>query len=165
MSRALGVDYGARRVGLSLSDEGRLIAQPFQTLPNKGDLSAVARELVALAEAQEVTQLVVGWPLRLNGKEGLQTRRVERFIEAIERELERVARPTPIELWDERLSTTAAERALIEGGVGRRARRDVVDQVAASVILQAWLDAQRAQINHRQTTNTDTSADNSGSAR
>jgi putative Holliday junction resolvase len=145
MSRALGVDFGARRVGLSLSDEGRLIAQPFQTLPNRGDFAAVARELVALAEAQEVTQLVVGWPLRLNGKEGLQTRRVERFVEAIERELERVERPTPVALWDERLSTTAAERALIEGGVGRRARREVVDQVAASVILQGWLDAQRAQ--------------------
>ena len=138
--RALGIDFGQRRVGLALSDATRLIAQPFKTLHNTGDISKVVRELCELIEANEVTQLVVGWPLRLNGKEGLQTRRVGRFIESIQ-----AINATPIATWDERLSTVAAERALIEGRLERRARRDVVDQVAASLILQSWLDAQRSQ--------------------
>ena len=138
--RALGVDFGQRRVGLALSDATRLIAQPFKTLNNTGDISKLVRELCELIELNEVTQLVVGWPLRLNGKEGLQTRRVGRFIESIQ-----AVNATPIATWDERLSTVAAERALIEGRLERRARRDVVDQVAASLILQSWLDAQRNQ--------------------
>lgn len=139
MSRALGVDYGQRRVGLALSDRDRLIAQALETLPNQGELSALIDALCVVIEREEVSQLVVGWPLRLNGKEGLQTRKVARFIEALSA---RVA--LPVCRWDERLSTSSAERALIEGGVGRAGRKEHVDQLAACFILQGWLDAQRS---------------------
>ena len=139
MSRALGVDYGQRRVGLALSDRDRLIAQAHETLPNRGDLSALVEGLCAVIEREEVGHVVVGWPLRLNGKEGLQTRKVARLIEALS------ARTTvPISRWDERLSTASAERSLIEGRVSREGRRSHVDQLAACFILQGWLDAQRS---------------------
>ena len=138
MSRALGVDYGQRRVGLALSDRERLIAQTYATLPNRGALGAVVEALCQVIKREEVGQVVVGWPLRLNGKEGLQTRKVAQLIEALSARTD-----VPIARWDERLSTVSAERALIEGGVGRDARKRKVDQVAACFILQGWLDAQR----------------------
>ena len=81
---------------------------------------------------------MVGWPLRLNGREGIQTRRVSRFIDVL-----RTQSPCEIETWDERLSTRAAERVLVEGRVSRKGRKAVVDQVAAAIILQGWLDAQQ----------------------
>ena len=139
MSRALGIDYGQRRVGLALSDPERLIAQAYRTLPHRGDLTPVIQALCELIEREEVGHVVVGWPLRLNGKEGIQTRKVARFIELLSAQC-----PVEISRWDERLSTVAAERSLIEGRVSREGRKQVVDQVAASLILQAWLDAQRA---------------------
>lgn len=139
MSRALGLDLGERRVGLALSDPSRLIAQPYKTLHHSGDFKALAREIGRLVTEEGVTQLVVGWPLRLNGQEGIQTRRVARFIEGLRPQVS-----APIARWDERLTTVAAERALIEGDVRRSDRKAVVDQVAASLILQGWLDAQRA---------------------
>lgn len=141
MSRALGVDLGERRVGLALSDPQRLIAQPYKTLHHSGDLKAVSRELARIVAEQGVTQLVVGWPLRLNGQEGLQTRRVARFVEGL-----LLCVSAPVARWDERLTTVAAERALLEGDVRRADRKAVVDQVAASLILQGWLDAQRAAL-------------------
>ena len=82
--------------------------------------------------------MVVGWPLRLNGKEGIQTRKVAKLIEALSAQTE-----VPITRWDERLSTVSAERALLEGGLRRDARKQKVDQVAACFILQGWLDARR----------------------
>ncbi len=139
MTRALGLDLGERRVGLALSDPGRLIAQPYKTLHHSGDFKALSREVARLVAEEGVTQLVVGWPLRLNGQEGIQTRRVARFIEGLRSHVS-----APIACWDERLTTVAAERALIEGDVRRADRKAVVDQVAASLILQGWLDAQRA---------------------
>ena len=134
--RALGIDVGKERIGLALSDPQRLIAQAWQTLyVQKRSLNKIAIEIIDLCKQEEITTLVFGWPLRLNGKEGIQTRHVQRLIDRI----------TPISdleihRWDERLSTVAAERVLIEGSVGRKQRKAVVDQVAACIILQAWLD-------------------------
>ena len=139
--RALGVDYGARRVGLALSDERRVIARALQTLERRrGADEQLYREITALITRHEVTHIVVGWPLRLNGREGIQTQKVARFIEAL-------SEHTSIEIsrWDERLTTTSAERALREGGVRGAQRRAKVDQVAAAVILQSWLDACSSQ--------------------
>lgn len=138
MSRALGVDYGQRRIGLALSDRDRLIAQAYHTLPHRGDFLPVIKDLCRIIDQEEVGQIVLGWPLRLNGKEGLQTRKVSRFMEALSTHIS-----VPIAQWDERLSTTAAERSLIEAHVGRTHRKEHVDQVAACFILQGWLDAQR----------------------
>ncbi len=137
--RVLGVDYGERRIGVALSDERHIFAQALTTLQRRrgGDESA-AEQIKTLVTEHSVTQIVIGWPLRLNGKEGIQTQKVGRFIECLQ----------PLGLiihkWDERLSTVSAERALRDSGVKGSSRRAVIDQVAAAVILQAWLDAQSA---------------------
>lgn len=137
MGRALGIDYGERRVGVALSDEGRVFAQALKTIPrSRQDEVSLLQELKRLIEEHEVTLIVIGWPLRLNGKEGIQTQKVARFINVIE------PLGLPIERWDERLTTHSAERSLREGGVRGASQRQVVDQVAAAIILQAWLDAQ-----------------------
>ncbi|MDH5675751.1 MAG: Holliday junction resolvase RuvX [Myxococcales bacterium] len=135
--RALGVDPGARRVGLALSDEDRILASPHSTLEVGGLEDAVQRVVAAAAELEAGT-LVVGLPLRLDGSEGQSAFRVRRFAAA-------VAERSGLEvvLWDERLSSAAAERALREGGVSGRRRRGLTDRVAAALLLQSYLDAQR----------------------
>ena len=142
MNRVLGVDYGSRRVGVALSDPTRMFAQALETLSNSPqDPRGVIRAIEALIITHEVDCVVVGWPLRLNGKEGIQTRKVDRFIQTLSRVID-----LPIHRWDERLTTTAAERVLIEGKVGRERRKSVIDQVAATLILQGWLDFEHAQL-------------------
>ena len=136
--RVMGIDYGDRRVGLAISDEGRMIAQALTTLQRQRGLDQVLMSKIAsLLCEHDVTQIVVGWPLRLNGREGIQTQKVDRFII----ELKKVT-SLPVCRWDERLTTTSAERVLREGGIRGKRRRDKIDQVAAALILQSWLDAE-----------------------
>ena len=93
----------------------------------------MVEQIERLIHEYDVTLIVIGWPLRLNGREGIQTQKVARFMTRLA--------PTglPIERWDERLTTHSAERTLREGGVKGKSRREVVDQVAAAIILQAGL--------------------------
>lgn len=143
LGRVMGIDYGDRRVGLALSDERRLIAQTLTTIQRtRGKDQDVARAIALLLHEHEVQHIVVGWPLRLNGREGIQTQKVERFIQHLSQ-----VTSLPVCRWDERLTTTSAERALREGGVKGQRRRDKVDQVAAALILQGWLDAESVQPN------------------
>ena len=139
--RALGLDVGTKTIGVALSDALGLCAHPKLVLRRQGDhkdLSALAE----LARAEEVTVVVVGWPLSLDGKAGPRARRGAAFSEAL-RELLPVG--TRVELWDERFSTAQAERVLIDGGVSRARRKEVIDKQAAALILQGWLDRQRAR--------------------
>lgn len=135
MSRVMGLDVGDKTIGVAVSDETRLIAQGVTTIRRTG-LKRDLEELSRLVEEHEVDHIVVGWPLRMNGKVGIQARKVGKVADAIEARLE-----IPVEKWDERLSTVAAERALLEGNVRRAQRKAVVDKVAATLILQGWLDA------------------------
>ena len=139
-SRVLGIDYGEKRVGLAISDPARIFAQTLSTVARKhnGDV-AVANTIKALIKQHQVTEVVIGWPLRLNGREGIQTQKVARFIECFD-EID-----LPIHKWDERLSTTSADRVLSQAGVKGAARREKVDQLAAVIILQAWLDTQSSK--------------------
>lgn len=133
--RVLALDVGDRRIGVALSDATCVVAQPLTTLHRKSpnaDLDALA----ALVGEHDVATIVVGWPLRLDGRPTAQTRKVERFTAALEQRTGLTA-----ERWDERLSTVAAERALLEGNVRRAQRKQVVDKVAATLILQGFLDA------------------------
>lgn len=141
LGRVMGIDYGDRRVGLALSDEHRLIAQTLTTLQRdrRGDVE-VALAIASLLAEHDVRHIVVGWPLRLNGREGIQTQKVERFIAQL---VDHTS--LPISRWDERLTTHSAERALREGGVKGKQRRAKVDQVAAALILQSWLEAESAK--------------------
>lgn len=132
--RVLGVDVGTVRVGLALSDPGRMVASPFDTVPAGEDLPA---RLAAVARAEACDTVVVGLPRALSGRETDSTRLATRLAEALRTE------GLHVELWDERLSSAEAEAALLRGGRRRAQRRSERDRVAAALILQGWLDAQR----------------------
>jgi putative Holliday junction resolvase len=142
--RALGMDVGSRTIGLALSDTGRMLATAWETISRKGQ-KADAQDVIDRAQDQDVNQFVIGWPLELDGSVGHRARRVQSFVDAVEAELAARELEITIELWDERFSTAAAERALIEGDVSRAKRKKKIDAVAAQMILQGWLDARAAR--------------------
>jgi len=135
--RWLGLDVGTKTIGVALSDEEGVVAMPLRTLTRHGgqrDLDAVA----GLLSETGAGALVVGLPLDLEGGEGDAARRARALGERLEAHLR-----CPVSYWDERFSTAQAERALLEGGVSRKRRRRVVDQLAATIILQSYLDHSR----------------------
>jgi putative Holliday junction resolvase len=132
--RTLGVDFGDRRIGLALSDPLGLAARPLMTL----ERSTWARDLGAIREIvtrHEVRRIVVGLPLDMDGTRGRRARLTESFMDRL-----RAATGLPVIPWDERLTTVQAERVLVDGDVRRARRRQVIDQVAAVILLQSWLD-------------------------
>ena len=129
------LDVGDRRIGVAMSDELRMTAQGVDVVKRTtldADLEALRDCLAPFAPST----LVIGLPRNMNGTEGPQAEKVRRFAAAVEQALE-----IPIVFWDERLSTVAAERVLIEGNVRRNKRKQVIDKVAAVVILQGYLDS------------------------
>ncbi len=137
--RVLAVDWGGKRFGLALSDPTRLIAQPLVTLTRRANHRAPVTDIVALIARHEVTQVVVGLPLDLEGAEGEAAREARALGEAVARRS-----GVLVTYWDERLSTAAALRSARAAGVRDRDSRGRIDQMAAVAILQGWLDAQRA---------------------
>lgn len=137
--RALGLDVGSKTIGVAISDELGFAAYPVDTLARRGTTADTAA-IVALVAEREVAHVVVGWPLELSGMVGPRAKRVAVLIDAL-----RAALPEAVEIhqWDERFSTVAVERVLIEADVSRRRRKEVVDQQAAAYILQGWLDGRR----------------------
>ena len=132
----LGLDLGQARIGVAVSDPARRVALPLGTVRTGApqDLKAIG----ALIREQEVAIIVVGHPRSLSGSSGEAAAHAERFAATL-----RETFGLPVELQDERLSTVEAERRLREAGVRGRARREVVDRSAATVILQAYLDRSR----------------------
>jgi putative Holliday junction resolvase len=134
--RILGLDYGSRRIGVAICDELGMTAQGVATIARKNreaDLGAIGD----LVRRHGVEQIVIGYPLRLDGSEGIQCEKINRFIRRLEARLS-----LPVIRWDETLSTKEAEELLRQGGVHWEKRREIVDRVAASIILQGYLDAQ-----------------------
>lgn len=138
--RVLALDVGSRRLGVAMSDPTGTVASPLVTLVRRGPVEDAA-VLARLAAEHAAGTLVVGLPRTLRGTEGPAAKSVRAYVEELRDHLPGLR----IELADERLSTVAAERALVAGGVRRGDRRAVVDQVAASLFLQAWLDAARGR--------------------
>lgn len=134
--RILGIDYGQKRIGIALSDETGTVAQGLEYIPGGSD-AAVCQTVVKFAETRQAGKIVVGVPIRMNNTSSAQTERTLRFITALQ-----AATSIPIERWDERFTSVQAERALIEGGVRRRDRREKIDKIAAQLMLQSYLDAQ-----------------------
>jgi putative Holliday junction resolvase len=135
--RILCLDYGEKRIGVAVSDELEITARGVATISRKGlkrDLEMIA-DMIGTCEAEKI---VVGYPLRLDGTAGIQCEKVDRFIQALGRRF-----PLPVERWDETLSTREAEEILSENLVGRKKRKQVVDRLAASIILLSYLEAQR----------------------
>ncbi len=138
MGRILGVDYGERRTGVAISDAGRTIAFPREILECPR-LEQAAAAVARLAAAEQVAEIVVGYPLNMDGSRGPRAARTDQFLAELAK---RTA--VPLRKWDERLSTKIAEAVLIEAGTRRGKRRQVVDKLAAQVILQGYLDATAA---------------------
>lgn len=134
--RVLGLDLGERRIGVAVSDSTGTIASPFDVIERRGDRAAEHATIAAAVADTDAAIVVVGLPRSMSGRDGPAAKSVRAEVAELGARL-----AVPVELWDERLSTVTANRALIEGRVRRRARRDSVDKVAAAVILQSWLDA------------------------
>lgn len=136
--RLLGLDLGTKTIGVALSDVTRTIASPCETIA-RSKFKADAARLMEIAAEQDAGGLVLGLPRNLDGSEGPRAQATRAFA----RNFNRIS-PLPILLWDERWSTLAAERMLIEADRSRKRRAEVVDKVAATIILQAALDRMRA---------------------
>jgi putative Holliday junction resolvase len=137
--RIMALDIGGRRIGVALSDPGRVLASPLTTLRAEPRAAAIAR-IAALAAQHEVAAIVVGLPLTLTGEVGPQAQIVQTFAD----ELRQVV-AVPVHLFDERLTSVAAERMMIELGIKPDRRKERIDEVAAAIILQDFLDAQRGR--------------------
>lgn len=133
----LGIDVGTVRVGVARSDPSGLLATPVETVRRgKGDLARIA----AIAGEHEAIEVVVGLPTSLSGREGAAAAAAREFAARLAARLA----PLPVRLYDERLTTVTAQQRLRAGGVRAKEQREVVDQMAAVVLLQAALDAERA---------------------
>ncbi len=129
-----GLDFGSHTIGVAVSDGFRRVASPLETIRRK-KFKADAEALLSLCKGRDVAGLILGLPLNMDGSEGPRCQSTRAFA----RNLEGVT-DLPITFWDERLSTVAAERALLEADTSRRRRAEVIDHVAASFILQGALD-------------------------
>jgi putative Holliday junction resolvase len=139
MLRALGIDHGEARLGLALSDELGMLAHPLETLALKDVADPVAR-IADIVVREKVGTIVLGLPRNMDGSYGPAAEKVRAFAEKL-----RAACACEVKLWDERLTTVAAQRSLHEAGRNVKQSRAVIDQVAAQLILQGWLDAQAMQ--------------------
>lgn len=129
-----GLDLGDKTIGVALSDLRRSVATPVEVI-RREKFTADAGRLLALLTARGAAGIILGLPLNMDGSEGPRVQATRAFA----RNLERLT-PLPITFWDERLSTVAAERALLEADTSRKGRKEVIDKVAASYILQGALD-------------------------
>ena len=135
--RIMGLDIGDKTIGVAVSDLMGLTAQGVTTIKRAGKKKDIEAIKQIIAEKQ-VNKIVSGLPKNMNGTVGPQGEKVQKFCELLKEETN-----LPIEFWDERLSTVAAERSLIEGNVRRENRKKVIDMLAAVIILQGYLDLKR----------------------
>jgi putative Holliday junction resolvase len=135
--RAMGIDLGSKRIGVAVSDRSGTIATPYEVVLRTGDVARDHRRLADLVADTEAERVVVGLPYSLDGSIGPAARTVLAEVE----QLAVAFGDVPVETFDERLTTVTAHQLLAEQGVGSKKRREVVDQVAAAVLLQTWLES------------------------
>ncbi|MBA2435330.1 MAG: Holliday junction resolvase RuvX [Chthoniobacterales bacterium] len=135
MKRIMGIDYGRARIGVALSDELQMLAHPTETIAVAKVADPVGR-IAALVAEKNVELIVVGLPRHMNGSVGASAEEASGFAEKLRTEI-----ACPVRTWDERLSTVAAQRALREAGKSVRESRGYIDQVAAQMLLQSYLDS------------------------
>jgi putative Holliday junction resolvase len=133
--RILGLDVGSKRIGLAISDPLGITAQGLETLHRQNKRFDFA-QLEQVIRQHRVAEIVIGLPLRMTGAEGIQAEKMQAFAEEIRRRFR-----LPVHLWDERLSSAQANRLLRETDMSIKRRGEVVDQMAAVLILQSWMDA------------------------
>lgn len=133
--RILALDHGTKRIGVALSDELKMIAQPLEFIPAE-PFAAVLARLKEILRDKQVELILVGMPRNMDGSYGPAALKVQEFVAAL-----REAVAVPIQTWDERLTTVQAQRFLIQGGVRREKRKEKVDKTAAAILLQGYLDS------------------------
>ena len=138
--RVLGIDLGSKRIGIATSDRSGTIATPYTVLLRCGSMGGDHRNIAKMVVEEEAEAVIVGLPLNMDGSEG-------KAAQAARVEAARMATVVgvPVHVHDERLTTVEADRVLMEQKMNAQARRRVVDQVAAAVMLQSWLDTQAHQ--------------------
>jgi len=132
--RILALDHGSKRIGVAVSDETRTIAQPLEYIP-AGPFADFLARLRQLIREKEIGLILVGLPRNMDGSYGPAAEKVQTFVAAL-----REAVVVPVKTWDERLTSAQANRVLIQGGVRRDKRKEKVDQTAAAILLQSYLD-------------------------
>lgn len=137
MGRVLGVDVGTVRVGLAVSDPDRVVATPVGTIPAAADPTELAASVAQAATEHGAGHVVVGLPRGMSGRDTASTMRARAVARALR------DHGVDVSMWDERLSSAEAERVLLRAGRRRSDRRIERDRVAATIILQGWLDVQR----------------------
>ncbi|NLZ44948.1 MAG: Holliday junction resolvase RuvX [Clostridia bacterium] len=134
MKRWMALDMGEKRIGVAVSDPSGVIAQGVEVITKTGQQKEDLRRLAELFRAYQCTGLVIGLPLHMNGRAGAEAEKIKEFGFLLGKE----AGATPV-FWDERLTTVQAERSLLQMDLSRRRRRQVIDQVAAAILLESFL--------------------------
>ncbi|HVU26797.1 MAG TPA: Holliday junction resolvase RuvX [Verrucomicrobiae bacterium] len=132
--RILALDHGTRRIGVAVSDETKTIAQPLEYIPAEPFADFLARLKKILAE-KEIDLILLGLPRNMDGSYGPAAQKVQAFADELKKEIS-----VPIKFWDERLTSSMANRILIQGNVRRDKRKEKVDKMAAAILLQSYLD-------------------------
>ena len=142
--RIMGLDFGSKTVGVAISDELLITAQGIEIIRRKDEnkLRQTLARIEELITQYGVTEIVLGYPKNMNDTLGERVEITDEFKEKLERRT-----GLPVSLWDERLTTVAADRAMMEAGIRRENRKDYVDQIAASFILQGYLDLRKNKEN------------------
>jgi putative holliday junction resolvase len=136
MKRALGIDLGEARIGVAVSDELGMLAHPVETIVVKETPDPLGR-VVQIAKEKDVSHIIIGLPKNMDGTMGAAAEKVRAFADKLRGQVSCI-----VKLWDERLTTVAAQRYLHDAGRNAKQSRAVIDQVAAQIILQGWLDSQ-----------------------
>jgi putative Holliday junction resolvase len=132
--RILAIDHGSKRIGIAVSDELKMIAQPLEFIPAQ-PFAAFLTRLNELINDKEVESILVGLPRNMDGSYGPAAQKVQDFVESL-----KGAVGVPIKTWDERLTSAQANRVMIQGNVRRDKRKEKVDAMAAAILLQSYLD-------------------------
>lgn len=136
--RYMGLDVGDKTIGVAISDEAGIAANPVTVIARTGSLKREIGEVRRLAEESGVGRIVVGMPFMLDGSVGIQAEKVTAFVEELRKRIR-----IPIVTWDERLTTVEVERILIESDQSREKRKKVIDKMAAAVMLNSYMDRQK----------------------
>jgi len=142
--RILGLDVGSKTIGMAVSDPLGITAQGLETLRRRNKRTDF-EQLEKVLRQYEVAEIVVGYPLRLSGAEGTQSEKMRAFAEELRRRFN-----LPVHLWDERLTSAEANRVLRDSEMSIKRRGEVVDRLAAVLILQSWMDARRGALSDPQ---------------
>ena len=135
--RILSLDYGSKRIGVAVCDELGMTAQGLATIARKNRRKDL-EEIAGFIRTYSVEKIVIGYPIRLDGTEGIECEKINKFASMLESTFS-----LPVIKWDETLSTKAAEEILIRANIARKRRKNIVDKLAASLILQGYLDARQ----------------------